>query len=50
MGFQAHQVDFERRFVKTDDLRSLEERLDNRLGRIEDKIDSIVAPFLPTKG
>jgi len=41
---QGLQVDCERRFVKTDDLRSLEERLDGRLGRIEDKLDAIAAP------
>jgi len=43
-GLQHHQVDSERRFVKTDDLRSLEERLDGRLGRIEGKLDAIVGP------
>jgi hypothetical protein len=43
-GLQHHQVDCERRFVKTDDLRSLEERLDGRLGRIEGKLDAIAAP------
>lgn len=43
-GLQHHQVDSERRFVKTDDLRSLEERLDGRLGRIEGKLDAIAAP------
>ncbi|HVI52905.1 MAG TPA: hypothetical protein VM661_16980 [Candidatus Sulfotelmatobacter sp.] len=41
---QRHQVECERRFVKTDDLRSLEERLDGRLSRIEGKLDAIVTP------
>lgn len=49
-GFQTHQVECERRFVKADDLRSLEERLDNRLSRIEDKLDCLVPPFSGLKG
>jgi len=40
---EHHRVDSERRFVKTDDLRSLEERLDSRLSRIEDKIDAAIS-------
>ena len=38
---QKYQVECERNFVRTNHLSALEERIDGRLGRIEDKIDNI---------
>jgi len=38
-----HRVDCERRFVKIEDHRLWEDRLDLRLGRIEDKLDGLRA-------
>jgi len=38
---EHHRVDSERRFVEDNDLRKLEERLDGRLERIEDKLDAL---------